>query len=99
MGTPTTDRGGIQQVLRALAESGHTLSYVFDGEEDVKVDTKGQALDAIMAVDDAFLHVTLPDGERTGWVRFVLGNDPDEVVCDYTVNLEVVDKLTSSWWD
>lgn len=96
MGTPTTDRGGIQQVLRVLTESGHTLDRVYDGE-DVDVSTVKDALEAVTAVDDAYLFVTLPDGERTGWVRFVLGNDPEEVVCDHTVNLEVVDKLTRSW--
>ena len=55
-------------------------------------------MDAIMAVDDAFLVVNITP-ERQGWVRFVLGNAPEEVICDHTVNLSsVIEPLTDSWW-
>lgn len=94
---PTTDRGGIQQTIRALLASGHTLSFVYDGEDKVQVSTQGQAVEAIMAVDDARLYVLLPN-DKTGWVRFVMGNSPEEVVCDYTVNLcPTLDPLTEGW--
>lgn len=101
MGAPTTDRGGIQQTIRALVADGWLLRYVYDGEERVKVTNEPEAIEAIMAVDDAALHVAR-HGEAgtyaTGWVRFVMGNDPDEVVCDYTTNLECVDALTNGWY-
>lgn len=99
MSTPTSDSAAIRQIIRALKGSGHTLRFVYDGEEDLDVSTETQALSAITAVDDAFLHVFLPDGETTGYVRFVMGNDPDEVAADWTVNLSpVIDDLTESWW-
>lgn len=99
MAAPTSDRGGIQQVIRALKADAWELDFVFDGEEDIPVKNETEALEAIMAVDDAFLNVKRTDGRfDNGWVRFVLGNDPDEVVCDYTTNLKAVDVLTHSWY-
>jgi len=98
MSTPTTDTAAMRQIIRALRASGHTLRFVYDGEDDVPVANETEALEAINAVDQAYLHVTLPDGETTGYVFFVLGNDPEEVACDWTVNLPDVDRVTESWW-
>ena len=95
MGAPTTDRGGIQQVIRALKDDGWSLTFVYYGEEDIPVTNETEAIDAVMSVDDAYLNVAR--GNETGWVRFVLGNAPDEVVNDYTTNLTIVDTLTTSW--
>lgn len=100
MGSPTTDRGGIQQTIRALTAAGWNLTSVYDGEEDMTVTKEGEALDNIMAVDQAWLYVTEAGTGRQAWVFFVLGNSPEEVVSDYTLNLEdVLDPLTKSWWD
>ena len=98
MGAPTSDRGGIQQVYRALVADGWEIVTVYDGgDDDEFVSSEKETIAAIMAVDDAYMNVV--KGEQTGWVRFVLGNAPDEVVCDYTVNLsEVLDPLMRSWW-
>lgn len=99
MSAPSTDTAGIRQVIRALRAAGHTLLLVDDGGEEITVTTEKAAIEAITAVDQAHLYVTLPGGESTGWVFFVLGNDPDEVVCDYTTNLDpTIDDLTSSWY-
>lgn len=101
MSAPSSDRAGIRQVIRALRAAGWVLVEVYDGEDDVPVSNETEAVDAVMAVDDAYLHVAegTPTGPR-GWVRFVLGNDPEEVVCDHTINLgSVLDPLTEGWWD
>lgn len=99
MGAPSSDTAGMRQVIRALKAAGHTLDYVFDGEEYVPVNGEQEALDAINAVDQAWLYVTLPDGVVKGWIFFVLGNEPEEVICDHTVNLSpVLDPLTKTWW-
>ncbi len=95
MSAPTTDRGGIQQTIRTLRADGWTLSHVYDGER-VPVSNETEAIDAVTAVDDSWLHVR--KGTEKGAVRFVLGNDPEEVVCDYTVNLTCLDTLTESWY-
>lgn len=100
MTAPTDDRAGIRQAIRALLAADYTLVEVFDGgDEMVKVENETEAINAIMAVDDATLFVRTPDGERNPWVRFVLGNDPDEVICDHLVSLgHVLDPLMESWW-
>jgi hypothetical protein len=99
MGAPKTDEAGIRQVIRALVASGHTPFAVNDGEETIHVKNETEAIEAITAVDCAHLYVQLPDGKTNGWVFFVLGNDPEEVVCDYTTNLDpTVEALTAKWW-
>lgn len=96
MPVPTSDKAGIRQVIRALKADGWELDCVYDGgDEDNPVTGEQEAIDAIDAVDDAYLNVK--KGEDTGWVRFVLGNEPDEVVCDYTTNLTAVDALINEW--
>jgi hypothetical protein len=95
MNAPTTDRGGIQQTIRALVADGWALSHVYDSEENVRVSNELQAIEAIEATGYAILHVR--KGDAKGWVQFVLGNAPDEVICDYSTNLTAVDALTESW--
>lgn len=99
MSAPSSDRAGIRQTIRALRDAGWVLVEVFDGEEDVPVSTETKAVDTITDVDDAFLHVAegTATGQR-GWVRFVMGNAPDEVICDHTINLgSVLDPLMDGW--
>ena len=42
-----------------------------------------EAVDSITAVDETWVKF-LKDGYKTGVIQFVLGNGPDEVVCDNT---------------
>lgn len=97
MTAPGSDRAGIRQVIRALRAAGYDLVAVDDGgEERIKVRTEADAIDAIMAVDCA--HLIVKNTEHRGWIFFVLGNSPEEVICDHTVNLSpVLDPLIDSW--
>lgn len=99
MNAPTSDRNAATEIIRGVIHGGWRLDRVFDGEEDIDVTTVTQALDAIFAVDMAHLHVKHPTSGDTGWIWFVLGNDPDEVVADHTVNLsDAIDPVTDGWW-
>lgn len=103
MGAPTTDRGGIEQTIRALRAAGWELDYVDDREEKYLVTTEPEAIQHVMGVDEAFLHFKKREANGVvydvGYVFFVLGNDPEEVICDHTVNLsDVLDPMTRSWW-
>jgi hypothetical protein len=99
MGVPSSDRAGIRQTIRALRAANYELDTVWDGEEDVPVSNENEAIEAITAVDDAYLYVQDESGKRS-WVRFVLGNDPEEVICDHGESLEpVLDPLIDSWMD
>lgn len=103
MNTPKTDRQAILLTLTALQEAGYRLTRVFDGEEWVDAhDSARAALDAITAVDEAWLRVWRPgtgsNPARQGWVYFVLGNAPWEVICDHTTNLShALDPLMDTW--
>ena len=96
MPTPTTDAGGIRQTIRALVADGWTLAFAGMRDELEPVWNETEAMAIITDLDDAFLVVT--KGEDSGWVRFVMGNEPYEVVCDYTINLECVDRLNEAVW-
>jgi len=98
MSAPKTDSAAIRQIIRALLAAGYALDYVDDGEDEVKVSTEAEALDAITAVDSAHLFVKHPT-ERASHVWFVLGNSPDEVAADHGVSLSpVLDPLHHKWW-
>lgn len=98
MSAPKTDEAGIRQTIRALRNAGYVLDFVDDGEEQIKVSNETEALDAIMAVDVAYLFVKHSDGERASHVLFVLGNDPEEVICDHGLTLShVIDPLMERW--
>lgn len=101
MGRPTTDRGAIQQVIRALIAGGWALHEVDNGEEEVRVTSETKALEEITAVDESHLFVYRDDptaGMQSAWLFFVLGNDPEEVVNDHTTNLSpVLDPLMGRW--
>jgi len=94
---PESDSAGIRQVIRALRKAGWELAYVENGEETERVKTEPEAVEIATATDLAWIHFSR--GDERGWVFFVLGNDPEEVVNDYTTNLDpTVDELTRSWW-
>ena len=96
MSAPRSDSAGIRQTARALSEAGWELDHVWDREEHTPVKTEDQVVAAVTAVDDAFLYVKR--GTETGYVFFVLGNDPEEVICDHTINLSyVLDLLVEGW--
>lgn len=98
MSAPESDSAAIRQIIRALRAAGWQLGQVEDGGETFDVKTEQEAIDGITAVDEAWLHVQHTDG-RTGYVFFVMGNEPFEVANDYTVNLsDAIDPLTEGWW-
>lgn len=97
MSAPSSDSAGIRQVIRTLKADKWELDSVWDGEESIPVTTETAAVDGVMAVDMAHIYFKR-DGEQ-GWVYFVLGNEPDEVVNDYTTNLDpALTTLTNSWY-
>lgn len=99
MTAPESDSAAIRQIIRALLAAGYTLDGVHDGEEVVPVTNEKEAVEAITAVDVARLYLNDPKGGPLSHILFVLGNEPEEVAADYTVDLEpVLGPLTRSWW-
>lgn len=112
MSAPKTDEAAIRATLRALKNAQHVPTFVDYGDDDgenVENATEAATIAAIMAVDDAILYVRLPaETEADGtvlepsesFIRFVMGNEPDEVICDHGMRLApVLDPLTERWYD
>lgn len=96
MSAPSSDTAGIRQTIRVLRKAGYRLDSVDNGFVE-KVRTEAEAIAEIMAVDDAHLYVT-HDGAPNSWVRFVMGNEPEEVIADHGTSLDhVLDPLMDRW--
>lgn len=103
MSAPSSDKAGIRQVIRALRAAGYTITGGHDGDdffEVASIASEDLIIEHLTACDDSTLHTYKADEEqKNSHVYFVLGNDPEEVVCDYGVSLEpVLGPLTESWW-
>jgi hypothetical protein len=84
--------------VRALRNGGWELDSVWDGEESTPVTNETEVVKLITDLDQAHLYVK--KGDETGWVFFVLGNEPYEVINDNTVNLsDAIDPMTDAWWE
>jgi len=61
------------------------------GGEDVLMNTFEEAIEEVAATDES--HVVLKDPNGVGvWFFLVLGNSPEETICDYSVH-ELADKV------
>ena len=87
MATPGTDSEAIKHILRGLLAEGYTLSHVWDGEEEITVTKVSEAMEAVMAVDTAHVHLKTPEGAYR-WVWFDLGNSPEEFAFVLSTNLD-----------
>jgi len=75
----------IEDIIKCLLNKGLTLHSVDNGDGGVFVDNTEEAVGEIEATDESHLYVKNPDG-KTLWVYIVLGNQPEETICDYTVD-------------
>lgn len=97
---PNSDHEAISLIIDGLIERGCTPTVSRDGaEDDLPYTDKASALDWLTSCDESVLFVRLPDG-KTSHVYFVLGNDPEEVACDYGVSLsEFIEPIIDPWWE
>lgn len=98
---PSNDREAISLIIDGLIERGVIPTYVTDGAgETIEFGNKEEALDWLTSCDDSRLEVFLPESQTDTWVYFVLGNDPEEVACDYGVSLSpYIDPIVDPWWE
>jgi hypothetical protein len=75
--------------LYKLQQRGFTIVSVYDGEERVKIDStksnlasRKEAIEVITSVDESQLIVKKGDIKASLYI--LLGNDPEELVYDYT---------------
>lgn len=98
---PSTDYEAISLIIDGLIERGCTPTIVRDGaEEDFPYTDKETALSNLTSCDESVLFVDLPAAaeRKSSFIYFVLGNDPEEVACDYGVSLEpYLDPIIQPW--
>lgn len=103
MSAPSSDTAAIRQTIRALRAADHVLIGGHDGEDEFTLApdaTEAEVIEHLTACDDSTLYVRLPNGAGSSHIYFVLGNDPEEVICDHGVSLSpVLDPLTAGWWN
>lgn len=100
---PSNDREAISLILSGLVSKGHSINGVIDdtwNKEDVThTSDVDEATALVTGVDEAFVLMTDKEG-KTGYIYFVLGNSPEEVACDYTVNLDPdLSSIVDPWWE
>lgn len=80
----------VNQIIASASEAGYTIRVYIDRNalEEYQQPGSYDVRSAIFDLDDATLTFHGPDGERTGWVYLVMGNDGYDVVSDYSTNLE-----------
>lgn len=100
---PSNDKEAITLILEGISQKGVTIVSVMDDtwspDERTQVTEVQEAIDLSTGVDEAYVFVLTPDQEE-GWIRFILGNDPEEVVNDHTINLsDFLDPIIDPWWN
>jgi hypothetical protein len=99
----------VKSLLAKFQMAGFAITAVNDGEETIKIDQEQSntkirysATDIVVSVDAATVYIN-KDGMRARlWI--VLGNEPEEIVCNYTYHPkleslidEVIDKYSTQW--
>lgn len=91
----------MELILKGIVAKGVMLNKTWDSEEAERVYTVEDTMRILDNLDECVVHVIIPfkEGCKSGWLRFVMGNDPEEVLNDCTTNLsEFVDPITDPWW-
>ena len=106
MTTPKSDHAAIWQFILALKKGGWKAIKITDPEFVVVTGDSPKAIADLIAnnYDEAMLHFSNKEIQngRTRWAFFVMGNSPEEVVCDYSEADEefakLADQIIESWW-
>lgn len=102
MSMPKDDTSAVRQVLDELRATGWKAVYLEYRETsdltEVWEFSPEELLNEVMATDSVFVHVHHNELKANAWAYIVLGNDPEEVVADYTMNLDdVMNTLVERW--
>ena len=93
-------RPEVRSLLKDLKAEGFNPSSYFDGEESIDYNSVSKAdfLESVVSVDEGWLYV---ERNGTSHVLFlVLGNDPGELVNDYTLDKDgLVEKVVNQHYE
>lgn len=89
----------VRAYVKAILAAGHFVT-VNDGGEDTVIKSRklNEIVKAMRTTDEDVLKLTNDAGHATGWLYFVYGNEPHEVLNDHTVNLSsILDPVTDKY--
>lgn len=102
---PSNDKEAITLILKGLTKAGCKVTSVcedsWNPNDLTAVSSVTEAVDMVTRVDEAVVYLDLPEGaeRESTFIYFVLGNDPEEVACDYGVSLSpYIDPIVEPWW-
>lgn len=77
----------VAQLIRQIIQDGYFIS-LFDGEEYPVEHNRDEVLilNSIGATDADQIWIERSNHSIVGWIYLVYGNEPEEVICDYTAN-------------
>lgn len=83
------ERGIAREVIRCLVDAGYSVTVDNGADESITRSTsKREIFDALCQTGQDHLIAHDKDGKEVGWVWLVYGNEPCELIADYTGNLE-----------
>lgn len=89
----------VKSILKIARDHGLTIKNVSDGEETFSTEDINEAAKIVCSVDEASVYFADPQGKRV-WCFIVLGNSPEETICDHTCNLfmeKAADEFSKKW--
>lgn len=81
----------VRKYIKAVLDAGYSVRAIESGGEELHPwSEKMPPNDALFACDDLVIHCRKAEGGSISFIYFVFGNEPGEVVNDYSVSLEEV---------
>lgn len=103
---PSNDHEAMTLILQGLEDRGCKVTHVIEDNwnpDDVTpVSSIKEAVELLDNLDEGVVWIDLPSGgeRENSFIFFVLGNDPEEVACDYGVSLSpYIDPIVDPWWE
>jgi len=91
----------VSSLLHKFQKAKFSVVSIDDGgdvhhfdQQKSKLQVRKDAVDAVCAVDESWIRMIDPEGRRVG-LFIVLGNDFDEIVCDYCCNSQINNQVDS----
>ena len=88
------ERQAVFNLLNHMREHGWECYMVFNGEEEILVTTTELAMEHVFSVDDS--HMYFSKNGKTHWAYIVLGNSPEEIICDHTYSKDGTDDFDTA---
>lgn len=76
------ERKVVRHLIRTARKHGFNLVRVWDGGENIPVETENEALDAVFAVDEATIRFRRNGDAKTHCAVIVLGNNGWDAIAD-----------------